>query len=138
MPEIKNQGNKVGWSAKLPNIKIGKLARARSGDPRLGLSQNKDHAKFVAKKQYTIQDLDLLSKELSSKSISDDNKLDIMHQAVAPCPEIIMTIKGKPTKSLLDSRYECTLMNESYFKEHIEHRLLPSSGLYNNSHNLFN
>ena len=29
-------------------------------------------------------------------------------------------------------------MNESYFKEHIEHRLLPSSGLYNNSHNLFN
>ena len=61
-----------------------------------------------------------------------------MHQAVAPCPEIVMTIKGKPTKSLLDSGSECTLMNESYFKDHIEHRLLPSSGLYNNSHNLFN
>ena len=29
-------------------------------------------------------------------------------------------------------------MNESYFKDHIEHRLLPSSGLYNNLHNLFN
>ena len=61
-----------------------------------------------------------------------------MHQAVAPCPEIIMNIKGKPTRSLLDSRSVCTLMNESYFKEHIEHCLLPSSGMYNNSHNLFN
>ena len=28
-------------------------------------------------------------------------------------------------------------MNESYYKEHIEHRLLPSSGVYSNSHNLF-
>ena len=61
-----------------------------------------------------------------------------MHQAVTPCHEIIMTIKGEPTKSLLDSRSVCTLMNESYFKEFIEHCLLPSSGTYNNSHNLFN
>ena len=48
-----------------------------------------------------------------------------------------MTIKGKPTKSLLDSRSKCMLLNESYFKEHIEHQLLPSSNAYNNSHNLF-
>ena len=61
-----------------------------------------------------------------------------MHQAVAPCPEISMNIKGKPTRSLLDSGSMCTLMNESYFKEFIEHHLLPSSGMYNNSHNLFN
>ena len=61
-----------------------------------------------------------------------------MHQAVAPCPEIIMSIRGKPTKSLLDSRSQVTLMNELYFKEHIEHQLPPSSGAYNNSHNLFN
>ena len=60
-----------------------------------------------------------------------------MQQAVAPCPEIVMSIKGKPTRSLLDSGSEVTLVNESYFKEHIEHRLLPSSGSYNNSHNLF-
>ena len=60
-----------------------------------------------------------------------------MQQAVAPCPEITMSIKGKPTRSLLDSGSEVTLVNESYYKEHIEHRLLPSSGLYNNSHNLF-
>ena len=61
-----------------------------------------------------------------------------MHKAVAPCPEITMNIKGKSTKSLLDSRSVCTLMNESYFKEFIEHHLLPLSGMYNNSHNLFN
>ena len=60
-----------------------------------------------------------------------------MQQAVAPCPEIIMSVKGKPTRSLLDSGSEVTLINESYCKEHIEHRLVPSSGSYNNSHNLF-
>ena len=60
-----------------------------------------------------------------------------MQQAVALCPEIVMSIKGKPTRSLLDSSSEVTLVNESYYKEHIEHWLLPSSGLYNNSHNLF-
>ena len=60
-----------------------------------------------------------------------------MQQAVAPCPEIIMSIKGKPTRSLLDSGSEVTLVNESYYREYIEHRLLPSSDSYNNSHNLF-
>ena len=60
-----------------------------------------------------------------------------MQQVVAPCPEIIMSIKGKPTRSLLDSGSEVTLINESYYKEHIEHQFLPSSGSYNNLHNLF-
>ena len=60
-----------------------------------------------------------------------------MQQAFAPCPEIVMLIKGKPTRSLLDSGSEVTLVNESYYREHIEHRLLPSSGSYNNLHNLF-
>ena len=76
------------------------------------------------------QDLDLLRKELFCKTISDNNKLDIMQQAVPPCPEIVMSIKGKPTKNLLDSGLEVTLMNESYYKEHIEHRLLPFSDVY--------
>ena len=83
----------------LPKIKKGKLAGTRSGNPWPSLAQNKDRTKFVTKLQYTIQDLDLLLKELSCKSISDDNKLNIMHQAVTLCPEIIMTIKGKPTKT---------------------------------------
>ena len=81
--------------------------------------------------------MDLLREEIACKTRSDTNKIDIMQQAVAPCPEIVMSIKGKPTRSLLDSGSEVTLINESYYKEHIEHRLLPSSGSYNNSHNLF-
>ena len=81
--------------------------------------------------------MDLLREEIACKTLSDTNKINIMQQAVAPCPEIIMSIKGKPTRSLLDSGSEVTLVNESYYREHIEHRLLPSSGSYNNSHNLF-
>ena len=81
--------------------------------------------------------MDLLREEIACKTLSDTNKIDIMQQAVAPCPEIVMSIKGKPTRSLLDSGSEVTLVNESYYREHIEHRLLPSSGSYNNSHNLF-
>ena len=81
--------------------------------------------------------MDLLREEIACKTLSDINKINIMQQAVAPCPEIVMSIKGKPTRSLLDSGSEVTLVNESYYREHIEHRLLPSSGSYNNSHNLF-
>ena len=83
-----------------------------------------------------VQDLDLLHKELSYKQLSDDSKLDIMNQAVAPCPVIIMSLKGKSVKSLLASMV--TLINESYFKEHLKHLLLPSSDAHNNTHNLFN
>ena len=109
------------------------------GDPWPGppSSLKLDHSKFTTKLCYTTHNLDLLQKELSCKTISDDSKLDILQQAVARCPEIVMLIKGKPTKNLLDSGSEVTLINKSYFKEHIEHRLLPSSGAYNNSHNLF-
>ena len=81
--------------------------------------------------------MDLLRGEIACKTLSDTNKINIMQQAVAPCPEIIMSIKGKPTRSLLDSGSEVTLVNESYYREYIEHQLLPSSGSYNNSHNLF-
>ena len=81
--------------------------------------------------------MDLLREEIACKTLSDTNKIDIMQQAVAPCPEIVMSIKGKPTRSLLDSGSEVTLVKESYYKEHIEHCLLPSSGSYNNLHNLF-
>ena len=122
---------------KVRKIHTGKLGRAGSGNPRPGPSKM-DHAKFIVKSRYTTTDLDLLLQDISCKTISDDSKLSIMQQAVAPCTEININIKGKSTTSLLDSGSVVTLMNESYFKEHIEHRLSPSSGMYNNSHNLFN
>ena len=119
--------------------KGGKLGRAGIGRSTAGpsLHQKPDHLKFTAKSSYTVHDLDLLRKEISCKTLSDINKIDIMQQVVALCPEIVMSIKGKPTRSLLDSGSEVTLVNESYYKEHLEHRLLPSSGSYNNSHKLF-
>ena len=92
-----------------------KLGRARLGDPRPSppSSLKPDHSKFIAKSCYTTHNLDLLQKELSCKTISDNSKLGIMQQAVALCPEIIMSVKGKPTRSLLDSGSEVTLINES-------------------------
>ena len=97
------------------------------GNPRPSpsLLKKSDHSKFIAKSSYTTQDLDLLCKEILCKTLSDTNKINIMQQAVAPCPEITMSIKGKSTRSLLDSGSEVTLINESYYKEHIEHHLLP-------------
>ena len=38
-----------------------------------------DHAKFIAKSCYMSQDLDFVRKELSCKTISHNNKLNIMH-----------------------------------------------------------
>ena len=139
MPKTKRKRSKNGRASKLQQVQKGKLSRAGSGDPRPRprLLQKLDHLKFTAKSSYTAQDLDLLCKEISCKTLSDTNKINIMQQAVAPCPEIVMSIKDKPTRSLLDSGSEVTLINESYYKEHIEHWLLPLSGSYNNSHNLF-
>ena len=83
------------------------------GDPRLGPSslEKSDHLKFITKSSYTVRDLDLLRKEISCKTLSDNSKIDIMQQAVTLCPEIIMSIKDKPTRSLLDSGSQVTLIN---------------------------
>ena len=48
-----------------------------------------------------------------------------MEQAVAPCPEITMIIKGQKVRALLDMGSQVTLMNESYFLQNIE-QLLPT------------
>ena len=53
-----------------------------------------------------------------------------MQQAVAPCPEIVMSIKGKTTRSLLDSGSEVTLVNESYYREYIETPTLTIIGFH--------
>ena len=118
-------------------IQKGKLDGVGSKDPRPGPNLKKDPAKFVTKVQYSTEDLDLLRQEITCKSICDEDRLHIMEQAVVPCPEIFMNVKGKQVRSLLDSGSVCTLMNESLFKEHIEHLLKQPSGAFVNSHNLF-
>ena len=48
-----------------------------------------------------------------------------MEQAVAPCPEITMIIKGQKVRALLDMGSQVTLTNESYFLQNIQ-QLLPT------------
>ena len=61
-----------------------------------------------------------------------------MEQAVAPCPEIIMTIKGHRVRALLDMGSEVTLMNESYYTQNIEPLIPTVEQAHLNAHNLFN
>ena len=61
-----------------------------------------------------------------------------MEQAVAPCPEITMIIKGQKVRALLDMASQVTLMNESYYLQNIQHLLLTVDKDHLNAHKLFN
>ena len=59
------------------------------------------------------------------KTLTEAERYNIMEQAVAPCPEITMIIKGQKVRALLDMGSQVTLMNESYFLQNIQ-QLLPT------------
>ena len=61
-----------------------------------------------------------------------------MEQAVAPCPEITMIIKGQKVQALLDMGSQVTLMNKSYFLQNIEQLLPTVDKDHLNAHKLFN
>ena len=61
-----------------------------------------------------------------------------MEQAVAPCPEITMIIKGQKVRALLDMGSQVTLMNESYFLQNIQQLLPTEDKDHLNAHKLFN
>ena len=61
-----------------------------------------------------------------------------MEQAVAPCPEITMIIKGQKLRALLDMGSQVTLMNESYFLQNIQQLLPTVDKDHLNAHKLFN
>ena len=61
-----------------------------------------------------------------------------MEQAVAPCPEITMSIKGHHIRVLLDMGSEVTLLNESYYNQHIQQLIPTIEQDHLNAHNLFN
>ena len=61
-----------------------------------------------------------------------------MEQAVAPCPEITMIIKGQKVQALLDMGSQVTLMNESYFLQNIQQLLPTVDKDHLNAHKLFN
>ena len=61
---------------------------------------------------------------VTCKTLTEAERYNIMEQAVAPCPEITMIIKGQKVRALLDIGSQVTLMNESYFLHNIQ-QLLP-------------
>ena len=75
---------------------------------------------------------------VTCKTLTEAECYNIMEQAVAPCPEITMTIKGQKVRALLDMGSQVTLMNESYYLQNIQHLLLTVDKDHLNAHKLFN
>ena len=66
---------------------------------------------------YSDTELEMLRTTVTCKTLTETERYNIMEQAVAPCPEITMTIKGHRVRALLDMGSEVTLMNESYYTQ---------------------
>ena len=75
---------------------------------------------------------------VTCKTLTEAERYNIMEQAVAPCPEITMIIKGQKVWALLDMGSQAILMNESYFLQNIEQRLPTVDKDHLNAHKLFN
>ena len=61
---------------------------------------------------YNDTELEMLRTTVTCKTLTETECYHIMEQAVAPCPKIIMSIKGHHIRALLDMGSEVTLMNE--------------------------
>ena len=72
------------------------------------------------------------------KTLTEAECYNIMEQAVAPCPEITIIIKGQKVRALLDMGSQVTLMNESYFLRNIQQLLPTVDKDHLNAHKLFN
>ena len=84
-----------------------------------------DPKQFLGKRVYNDSELELLRTTVTCKTLTESERFTIMEQAVAPCPEITMIIKGQKVRALLDMGSQVTLMNESYFLQNIQ-QLLPT------------
>ena len=73
----------------------------------------------------------------SSSVISGEEKLEIIHKAVAACPEMTIIIEGLEARALLDSGSEVSLVRNSYFQNLLRERLDPTSRIDSNAHRLF-
>ena len=75
---------------------------------------------------------------VTCKTLTEAEHYNIMEQAVAPCPEITMIIKGQKVRALLGMGSQLTLMNEFYYLQNIQHLLLTVDKDHLNAHKLFN
>ena len=61
-----------------------------------------DPKQFLGKRVYNASELELLRTTVMCKTLTESEHYTIMEQAVAPCPEITMIIKGQKVRALLD------------------------------------
>ena len=87
---------------------------------------------------YNDTKLEMLRTTVTCKTLTETERYNIMEQAVAPCPEIFMTIKGHRIRALLDMGSEVTLMNESYYNQNIDYLIPTVEQDQLNAHKLFN
>ena len=97
-----------------------------------------DPKQFLGKRVYNDSELELLRTRVTCKTLTETERYNIMEQAVAPCPEITMIIKGQKVRALLDMGSQVTLMNESYFVQNIQQLLPTVDKDHLNAHKLFN
>ena len=97
-----------------------------------------DPKQFLGKRVYNDSELELSRTIVMCKTLTESECYTIMEQAVAPCPEITMIIKGQKVRALLDMGSQVTLMNESYFLQNIQQLLLTGDKDHLNAHKLFN
>ena len=116
----------------------GKLDRLGSRDCDSGLLKIYDPKQFLGKRVYNKSELDVLRTTVTCKTLTEAERYNIMEQAVAPCPEITMIIKGQKVRALLDMGSQVILMNESYFLQNIQQLLPTVDKDHLNAHKLFN
>ena len=97
-----------------------------------------DPKQFLGKRVYNDSELELLRTTVMCKTLTESERYTIMEQAVAPCPEITMIIKGQKVQALLDMGSQVTLMNESYFLQNIQQLLPTVDKDHLNAYKLFN
>ena len=97
-----------------------------------------DPKQFLGKRVYNDSELELLRTTVMCKTLTESEHYTIMEQAVAPCPEITMIIKGQKVRALLDMGSQVTLMNESYFLQNIQQLLPTVDKDHLNAYKLFN
>ena len=97
-----------------------------------------DPKQFLGKRVYNDSKLEHLRTTVTCKTLTEAEHYNIMEQAVAPCPEITMIIKGQKVRALLDMGSQVTLMNESYFVQNIQQLLPTMDKDHLNAHKLFN
>ena len=64
-------------------------------DPNIDPQHKSDPSKFTPKNKNTKEDIDHLFQTVTCSSISKEDKITILEQAVAPCPEIEIQLKTK-------------------------------------------